>query len=316
MGSPSATARAGPWSRWGSRRARSAATWKRSSREARAFTREWLDSAERVLADLDQGRAEMAANLFWTAKEAASKARRGGLRLNVRRARAEPDAIAQPPDRWATLRVAWEDGSSEEGWWRWTAGLGDVGPQRAGFLGAALAAVSPDRLKWLGRDSWSGAGETGPWRRARPPRAAPRGSPDGRSSQGLSSLMDRLRLQLCRAVLGDHDVNVVARGGYHGAALVPGHDPRAHLAGHFAGGREQVRDRWGGGEAGTGHEVLRSADPGELISVDGVGDDLAADVDRQRSVDRDHLLVPGNQMGGVDDVHRRKATSWLSSSQR
>jgi 4'-phosphopantetheinyl transferase len=88
-----------------------------------AFTREWLDPAEReLLTGLDQGRAEMAANLFWTAKEAASKARRGGLRLNVRRARAEPLSLEQPPGAWAPLRVAWEDGSSERGWWRWEPG--------------------------------------------------------------------------------------------------------------------------------------------------------------------------------------------------
>jgi 4'-phosphopantetheinyl transferase len=88
-----------------------------------AFTREWLDPAERdLLAGLDRGRAEMAANLFWTAKEAASKARRGGLRLNVRRARAEPLSLEQPPGTWAALRVTWEDGSSERGWWRWEPG--------------------------------------------------------------------------------------------------------------------------------------------------------------------------------------------------
>jgi 4'-phosphopantetheinyl transferase len=85
-----------------------------------AFMREWLHPAEReLLGGLDQDRAEMAANLFWTAKEAASKARRGGLRLNVRRARAEPLSLDQPPGRWAALRVTWEDGSSERGWWRW-----------------------------------------------------------------------------------------------------------------------------------------------------------------------------------------------------
>ena len=88
-----------------------------------AFIREWLDPAEReLLGDLDQGRAEMAANLFWTAKEAAAKVRHEGLRLNVRRACAEPSALEQPPGPWAPLRVAWEDDSFEEGWWRWEPG--------------------------------------------------------------------------------------------------------------------------------------------------------------------------------------------------
>ena len=88
-----------------------------------AFMREWLGPGEReMLAGLGQERAEMAANLFWTAKEAASKVRRGGLRLNVRRTRVEPAALDQPPGAWSALRVAWEDGSSERGWWRWEPG--------------------------------------------------------------------------------------------------------------------------------------------------------------------------------------------------
>ena len=88
-----------------------------------AFMREWLSPTEReLLGGLNEGRREIAANLFWTAKEAASKARRGGLRLNLRRARAEPSALEQPPGSWAPLRVAWEGGSFEEGWWRWEPG--------------------------------------------------------------------------------------------------------------------------------------------------------------------------------------------------
>ncbi len=100
-----------------------------------AFTREWLHPAEReLLAGLDRERAEMAANLFWTAKEASSKVRRGGLRLNVRRARAEPLSIEQQPECWAALRVIWEDGSSEQGWWRW----------EAGWVMSVLGGPSPD----------------------------------------------------------------------------------------------------------------------------------------------------------------------------
>ena len=52
-----------------------------------AFVRTWLAPAERasVLAAGRAGRARLA-NLLWTAKEAAAKARREGLRLDVRQA--------------------------------------------------------------------------------------------------------------------------------------------------------------------------------------------------------------------------------------
>lgn len=88
-----------------------------------AFIREWLGPAEReLLAGLDDKRTQMVANLIWTAKEAACKVRHEGLRLNVRRARVEPAALEVPPGSWAPLQVAWEDGSFEEGWWRWEPG--------------------------------------------------------------------------------------------------------------------------------------------------------------------------------------------------
>jgi 4'-phosphopantetheinyl transferase len=90
---------------------------------SRAFMREWLGPAEHeLLAGLDDKRTKMVANLIWTAKEAASKVRQEGLRLNVRRARVEPASLELPPGSWAPLRVAWEDGSFEEGWWRWEPG--------------------------------------------------------------------------------------------------------------------------------------------------------------------------------------------------
>ena len=84
-----------------------------------AFLREWLAPTEYdlVMAQAGEGR-DLAANLVWTAKEAASKARREGLRLNVRKALAEADAMAQSPGTWARLRVTWENGLVESGWWR------------------------------------------------------------------------------------------------------------------------------------------------------------------------------------------------------
>lgn len=84
-----------------------------------AFLREWLAPAERdlVMTQAGEGR-DLAANLVWTAKEAASKARREGLRLNVRKAIAEADAMAQSFGSWARLRVTWENGRVDAGWCR------------------------------------------------------------------------------------------------------------------------------------------------------------------------------------------------------
>jgi 4'-phosphopantetheinyl transferase len=84
-----------------------------------AFLREWLGSAERVLVRSQSGREqEVAANLVWTAKEAASKARRGGLRLNVRQAIVELDDLGRFRGAWRPLRVRWQKEGVDLGWWR------------------------------------------------------------------------------------------------------------------------------------------------------------------------------------------------------
>ncbi len=88
-----------------------------------AFLREWLRPAERELVSAQNGEArDLAANLIWTAKEAASKARREGLRLNLRRATVEAEGLAQRAGSWARLQISWEDGPVELGWWRHDAG--------------------------------------------------------------------------------------------------------------------------------------------------------------------------------------------------
>jgi 4'-phosphopantetheinyl transferase len=85
-----------------------------------AFVREWLAPVEQELLSsyegLDHARL---ANLFWTAKEAAAKVRREGLRLDVRGARVE----LTPGGRtgaagWQPLRVVWADAPPTDGWWR------------------------------------------------------------------------------------------------------------------------------------------------------------------------------------------------------
>ena len=86
-----------------------------------AFVRTWLAPAEResVLAAGEAGGARLA-NLLWTAKEAAAKARREGLRLDVRGAAVSLDGWDRPGrDEWRPLAVRWErEGVEVRGWWR------------------------------------------------------------------------------------------------------------------------------------------------------------------------------------------------------
>ncbi len=73
-----------------------------------AFVRDWLAPEERGLDP----------NLAWTAKEAAAKVRREGLRLDVRAAVVSlPDAPAA--GGWRPLLVDWtREGVATRGWWR------------------------------------------------------------------------------------------------------------------------------------------------------------------------------------------------------
>jgi 4'-phosphopantetheinyl transferase len=101
-----------------------------------AFVREWFAPAEQQLvagcAGTDRA---LVANLIWTAKEAAAKVRREGLRLDVRAAVVSPSGVAGHSDGgWRPVLVAWTGGSHALlGWWRSTPGwvmtvLGDPPP--------------------------------------------------------------------------------------------------------------------------------------------------------------------------------------------
>jgi 4'-phosphopantetheinyl transferase len=83
-----------------------------------AFVREWLTEGERArVRAAAPGARDGVANLAWTAKEAAAKVRREGLRLDVRHAEATPSG--EPPvDGWRRLEVAWREGPRTAGWWR------------------------------------------------------------------------------------------------------------------------------------------------------------------------------------------------------
>ena len=85
-----------------------------------AFVREWLaPSEQRLLAAHAESDRAQVANLVWTAKEAAAKVRREGLRLDVRRASVAPAGADAADGAWRALRVDWADGSAPTaGWWR------------------------------------------------------------------------------------------------------------------------------------------------------------------------------------------------------
>ena len=102
-----------------------------------AFVRGWLAPAEQGLlaahAEADRPRL---ANLVWTAKEAAAKVRREGLRLDVRHAAVAPAGAGAQDGAWRALRVQWSDGGPPvSGWWRAEPGwvmtiAGDPAPPR------------------------------------------------------------------------------------------------------------------------------------------------------------------------------------------
>ena len=100
-----------------------------------AFVREWLRPAEQeMVGGLNGERRDLAANLVWSAKEAVTKVRREGLRLNIRQATVEPGGLSGSAGPWERLRVAWEDGPTALGWWRREPGwvmvvVGDPAPE-------------------------------------------------------------------------------------------------------------------------------------------------------------------------------------------
>src|SRR3954452_15168497 len=80
-----------------------------------AFVREWLAPQEQARLG---GDPDLQANLAWSAKEAAAKVRREGLRLDVRRAVATAGETPAAGG-WRPLNVDWTtEGTRPAGWWR------------------------------------------------------------------------------------------------------------------------------------------------------------------------------------------------------
>ena len=85
-----------------------------------AFVREWLAEPEqRLISSCGEPKRPLFANLMWTAKEAASKVRRAGLRLDVRQAVVTIREPSATPGRWSPFQVDWTDQPGPtSGWWR------------------------------------------------------------------------------------------------------------------------------------------------------------------------------------------------------
>jgi 4'-phosphopantetheinyl transferase len=84
-----------------------------------AFIEDWLAPSEQELAEVDP---LLFANLAWTAKEAAAKVRREGLRLDVRGAVTRLRE-AEPVEGWSRLTIEWAgEGRATAGWWREASG--------------------------------------------------------------------------------------------------------------------------------------------------------------------------------------------------
>jgi len=83
-----------------------------------AFVREWLAPREQALVAQRAGaERDRLANLLWSAREAAAKVRREGLRLDVRRA--EVVLRAAGGGDWHRFSVRWgDDAPVTSGWWR------------------------------------------------------------------------------------------------------------------------------------------------------------------------------------------------------
>ena len=121
-----------------------AGAWK-VSRRLRAVTELWLAAAEQKLVN-HAGADEQAwlANLIWSAKEAAAKARGEGLRLDVRHAKVSFGGPPRSSCQWCRLRVDWEGDSGaadrDDGWFRRE--LGWVMTVVGGDAGAAPVQIS------------------------------------------------------------------------------------------------------------------------------------------------------------------------------
>jgi 4'-phosphopantetheinyl transferase len=83
------------------------------------FVTDFFTDAERafVATRIDDDARHLAANLLWSAKEAALKVMRVGLRADTRSVEVAVESGTRP-DGWAALTVTHQDGVRFPGWWR------------------------------------------------------------------------------------------------------------------------------------------------------------------------------------------------------
>ena len=95
--------------------------------------------------------------------------------------------------------------------------------------------------------------------------------------EGFAAFAQGFTVQVDDAKFGDDPVHVSARGDDPGAGIEFGYDAE-DLPAHGPG-RERDNRFAAGGSGGAADEVHLSADAGEYAVTDGVGADLAAEVD-------------------------------------
>ncbi|MFO7768764.1 MAG: 4'-phosphopantetheinyl transferase superfamily protein [bacterium] len=89
-----------------------------------AFVRDYLNLPEReALRSAPEGRRDLLANLYWSAKESALKVLRQGLRQDPLQWAVLPRGLeGGSPGTWKHLTVEGQGGLAFQGWWRWAEG--------------------------------------------------------------------------------------------------------------------------------------------------------------------------------------------------
>jgi hypothetical protein len=116
----------------------------------------------------------------------------------------------------------------------------------------------------------------------------------------LGALADGAAVEGGDAVFGDDVVDVVAGGDDAGAFVEHGDDAADGVV--FGGGEEGDDGQAVFGAGGAADEVELAADAAVEAGTDGVGADLAGQIDLDRRVDGDHAVVLGDVEGIVDVV--------------
>ena len=109
-----------------------------------AFVRDYLTEREARFVEAAGDARDMAANLFWSAKESALKVLRTGLRRDTRSVEVSVADLRPPEFTWSPLEVRTVEGPVFPGWWRRSGPfLFTVCVRGEGPAPAALEAASP-----------------------------------------------------------------------------------------------------------------------------------------------------------------------------